>query len=639
MQRAGSGKRPWLVIIIVIIGVMAPTAGILWFMNEAMQNERLAVRQRLAEAYQSQLQIAAARVQAFWRDKLTLISRATGRGSNANTFADLVRNGVADSVLLYDGQGRLVYPDLADIPPPGSAPSSLQWLQARGLENESNAPQAAAGVYAQIVRKTSDSTEAARALVSQARCLYKAGQPDAAIDLLTALFNTSRYRTTLDEQGRLIVPNALLFAIRIMKESSHPDLHQLATKLSDQLKDYGIPMRASQRQFLMRQLKTLCADCPDFPTLAAEEIAAAYWERHRAGLRPGQLQLTALPEIWGTETGDGKVVALFRQSNLLAAMDSAMMPAAVRGIRFELLPPGKSLADSSPFLTASLEDALSSWQLALSLDGPDPFAAVSGRRNTIYLWTGILVTGAIALLALLLAAYVQRQIRLTRLKNDLIATVSHELKTPLSSMRVLVDTLLAGRYRDSQQTVEYLQLIAKENSRLSNLIDNFLTFSRMEHRRATFERSTLKAEEIVRSAVETLDDRLRAPGCTLEIVLAPGLPSLIGDRDALVTVLVNLLDNALKYSGNPKHIGMRSFAANGSVCIEVSDDGIGFSRRAAKRIFDRFYQVDRSLTRRVGGCGLGLSIVKFIVTAHGGVVSAQSQLGKGSTFTVRLPAG
>jgi signal transduction histidine kinase len=120
--------------------------------------------------------------------------------------------------------------------------------------------------------------------------------------------------------------------------------------------------------------------------------------------------------------------------------------------------------------------------------------------------------------------------------------------------------------------------------------------------------------------------------------LAPGLPKVIGDRDALVTVLVNLLDNALKYSGDEKKIQLRGSTSNGNVYLEVQDNGIGFPRSAAKKIFDRFYQVDQSLSRRTGGCGLGLSIVKFIVAAHKGSITAKSQPGKGSTFTVQLPA-
>jgi signal transduction histidine kinase len=228
--------------------------------------------------------------------------------------------------------------------------------------------------------------------------------------------------------------------------------------------------------------------------------------------------------------------------------------------------------------------------------------------------------------------------RLTRLKNDLIATVSHELKTPLASMRMLVDTLLEGRYRDQGQVTEYLQLIGRENQRLSRLIDNFLAFSRMERNKHAFQLAKVPVAEIVAAAVEAVQERFAGPGCQLEVEVAPDVPAVVGDRDALVTVLLNLLDNAYKYTREQKHVCVRAYSANGQVVLEVRDNGIGIPRRAQRRIFERFYQVDQSLTRKAGGCGLGLSIVQFIVTAHGGSIGVASDMASGTTFTVRLQA-
>jgi signal transduction histidine kinase len=120
--------------------------------------------------------------------------------------------------------------------------------------------------------------------------------------------------------------------------------------------------------------------------------------------------------------------------------------------------------------------------------------------------------------------------------------------------------------------------------------------------------------------------------------MAADLPPVIGDREALVTVLVNLLDNAHKYTGDDKHVVLRASASGEQVCLEVQDNGIGIPRRAMRKVFDRFYQVDQSLARKTGGCGLGLSIVRFIIEAHEGTIEVDSQVGKGSVFTVRLPA-
>jgi signal transduction histidine kinase len=132
-------------------------------------------------------------------------------------------------------------------------------------------------------------------------------------------------------------------------------------------------------------------------------------------------------------------------------------------------------------------------------------------------------------------------------------------------------------------------------------------------------------------------ERFNTPGCQFETQIVPDLPPVVADADALVTAVVNLLDNAYKYSGDEKQITLSARAENGSVFFAVKDNGIGLSPRDTKRIFKRFFQVDQRLSRSGGGCGLGLSIVKFIVTAHHGSVRVESQPGRGSTFTISLP--
>jgi signal transduction histidine kinase len=242
----------------------------------------------------------------------------------------------------------------------------------------------------------------------------------------------------------------------------------------------------------------------------------------------------------------------------------------------------------------------------------------------------------------------RRQRRLTRLKNDLVATVSHELKTPLASIRLLVDTLLDGEgtsgspAAQSHQSRQYLELIAQENTRLTRLIDNFLTFSRMERGKHQFDFQQVDAADIVDRAVAAVGDRFDGVAAKLNIEIERRLP-LVGDVDALVTVVVNLLDNASKYTAEPKRIAIRARRQSAAgppdqIVIAVADNGIGLSPRAVRKVFDRFYQVDQRLSRSCGGCGLGLSIVKYFVEAHGGQVSVESRVGDGTTFTVSLPA-
>ncbi|NQT13902.1 MAG: sensor histidine kinase, partial [Planctomycetes bacterium] len=254
-----------------------------------------------------------------------------------------------------------------------------------------------------------------------------------------------------------------------------------------------------------------------------------------------------------------------------------------------------------------------------------------------YFWTGILVIAAMSMFAAIIAQAFRHQMRLSRLKNDLVATVSHELKTPLASIRLLVDTLLDEPEPREEKVREYLELVAKENLRLSRLIDNFLAFSRMERNRHAFEFAEIRAADVIEATVEVVRERFGEPRCRFDVEVAAGLPPIEADADALVTVLLNLLDNAWKYSGEKKHIVLRAYAGGGDVCFEVEDNGIGLSKAATRKVFKRFYQVDRRVSREIGGVGLGLSIVQFIVTVHDGTVRVRSRPGRGSAFTVGIP--
>ena len=244
---------------------------------------------------------------------------------------------------------------------------------------------------------------------------------------------------------------------------------------------------------------------------------------------------------------------------------------------------------------------------------------------------------SVGVLTALALGLVRRQAALTQLRNDLVANVTHELKTPLASMRLLVDTLLDAPQLDERTAREYLELIAKENLRLSRLMDNFLMFSRIERNKYTFDFREVPAATIVEEAASAVRKRFDTPGCRFHVNTHAALPTVAADADAMVTALVNLLDNAWKYSGEQKEITLAAEARNDAVCFKVTDDGIGLSPRDSPRIFQRFYRVNRHLAQTSAGCGLGLSIVQFIVSAHKGTVSVESQPEHGSTFTITLP--
>ncbi|HOW73607.1 MAG TPA: HAMP domain-containing sensor histidine kinase [Phycisphaerae bacterium] len=637
---SGTGFGP--VLLLLIVAVVAPTACLLWLITQATQNERLAIRQKLENAYRAELQEVRVRLEDWWRDRTDRLTALAADVPAGERFAKLVDEGLADSFILCNTQGELVYPVLPWPRVPESQPTGgpEEWVKAEDLI-AAGALMEAAGIYQAIADQTTEIDLAAQALMAQARCLGGSGHHQAAIDVLVHRLSEPRYGNARDSNGRLIVPSAQLVALEMMagRPADQSDFGRTARDLRARLLNYREPvMPTAQRLFLMERLGSLVPQ-PGFERWDAEKLALDYVESQTPLPSTTILTRTLLNRVWQLASEDKTVVALLQESRIVsetAAMAKkwATLPEAAVWV----FPTGAGLSDRDCFLREPVGQTMTDWQFNVKLAGPNPFAKAAERQIAIYWWTGILVILACAAVTLVLARHMGRQVRLTRLKNDLIATVSHELKTPLSSVRVLVETLLDNECGNPRQTREYLEMIARENQRLSRLIDNFLTFSRMERNKRAFEMRAVSLSEVAKDAVEAVHERFHAAGFQLEIKTAPQLPQVTGDRDALVTLLVNLLDNALKYARNDRRVAVRINAVGDQVCMAVEDHGIGLSRRDIRRIFDRFYQVDRSLSRESGGCGLGLSIVEFIVDAHGGRIDVRSQPGQGSTFSIWLPA-
>ncbi len=227
--------------------------------------------------------------------------------------------------------------------------------------------------------------------------------------------------------------------------------------------------------------------------------------------------------------------------------------------------------------------------------------------------------------------------RLERLRQDFVANVSHELKTPLSVIKAHVETLIDGAIEDVQNRGRFLDQIARQSDRLQALILDLLSLARIESGSELFDFQAVPLDALVHACVER--HRPRAEARKLVLLVEPDAPpsSAWADEEALDQALENLLDNALKYTpeGGEVRVGWRQ--EDGQACIEVSDTGIGIPEGDLPRIFERFYRVDKARSRELGGTGLGLSIVKHLVQALHGSVRATSRVGAGTTFTVRVP--
>jgi signal transduction histidine kinase len=230
-----------------------------------------------------------------------------------------------------------------------------------------------------------------------------------------------------------------------------------------------------------------------------------------------------------------------------------------------------------------------------------------------------------------------REMKLARLKSDFVANVSHELRTPLALIRLYAETLELGRINAQEKYQEYYRIIREESERLSALINNILDFSRIEAGRKEYDFKETNLGELVRSTLDSYRFQIQQNGFVYEENISADVPPVNVDREAIARSLLNLINNALKYSKEQKYIGVHLYRANGSVKLEVQDHGIGIPPAEQEKIFEKFYRCGDPLVHNIKGSGLGLSLVRHIARAHGGDVSVESIPEKGSKFTILLP--
>jgi signal transduction histidine kinase len=289
------------------------------------------------------------------------------------------------------------------------------------------------------------------------------------------------------------------------------------------------------------------------------------------------------------------------------------------------------------FITQSLGFAFTNWRVGIrdACTSPEELAAHQFRNNMM--WTGgafVVLIGAIGLAA----GSVARQMRLSQMKSDFVSNVSHELRTPLSSIRVFGEYMRLGRVTKDDKIREYGEYIEAESRRLTALINNILDFSKIESAEKQYRFCPTDVVELVEHTVAGFEMPLRESGVSISFAAEGPCPPLLPiDKDAIAQVVVNLLDNAVKYSNGNKKIDVTVTGARDDVRIQVRDHGIGIPPSERKKIFEKFYRVGSGLVHDVKGSGLGLSIVQHVAQAHGGSVEVESEVGRGSAFTIVLP--
>jgi signal transduction histidine kinase len=502
-----------------------------------------------------------------------------------------------------------------ETPPPPDPPPPLGEIVARErpdlagliaraahLEFAEGNPALAAEAYAELEAQCEHAPTLARLRHARGRALLAAGNADAAREAYERLLATPA--EVRSESGLPLAVVAALHLAELGAAAPPPPLDAL------DLYERGLVLARLGRS----------ADLAAVRALQSADPAAGDAFVRRDGYA---FLVAALP--------DGTRAALplgdFPSSAARRRLDDL---GAAAGLVVSLDPPDAPVAQA-PVAAAP---PLTLWAAAA-----DPAALEAAHRRRALL-LGAMLVGLLAALAAamgLTVRAVSRELELARLKSDFASSVSHELKTPLTSIRMFAEMLESGKVADESKRAEYYRLMHRESVRLSNLVQNVLDFARIEEGRKTYRRRPEPLGPVATEAVEIFRAVAQEAGFRFRLDL-PAEPAVADvDREAILQALLNLLDNAVKYSGEPGEIVVALAAADGKARLSVQDRGPGVAPEDLPRIFEKFTRGGDAMTRAVPGAGLGLALVRHVAEAHGGTAGVESRPGEGSRFTVELP--
>jgi signal transduction histidine kinase/tetratricopeptide (TPR) repeat protein len=301
----------------------------------------------------------------------------------------------------------------------------------------------------------------------------------------------------------------------------------------------------------------------------------------------------------------------------------------------EALSSGK--ADPGSAFVLGFEQDFPPWQIRIFQKFPQSVERQYNLRRNVYILIVGVVMAVLFLGGFMAIRSTAKMVELARLKSEFVATVSHEFRTPLMSIRYLSEMLDGGRVKGEAKKKIYFGKIKKESERLSRLIENMLDFSKIEAGMKEYKFEGVSVKELIEEISTRFKQYMADKKMTLDCEIQDDLPAVRADREAISRALFNLLDNAVKYSGKNPVIHLRAFCDGEAVFLEVQDKGAGIGKDDQKKVFEKFYRSSHPVSKSIEGSGIGLTLVEHIVKAHGGQVRIESDLGQGTTVTIELP--
>jgi signal transduction histidine kinase len=597
---------------IFLLAVALPSIGLGWLALRSANEQQIILERRTAELYQKETDAVA-------KDARGLIDEER-RG-----FAERVRQLLAD-----ESASELAHDFAAKLSRAWPRPAIGFALNAEG-------------------NLISPSTEEARGDAERQRFLqnngaFLSGTSPATVYTVPAdeLNRVEQRRKTMDRlenqvAGQKSAPKTKDITVSPPTAIAPPMNQKEESAQSTQLRNVA-PQRVqkdnapavSQLVPATADFKALTSDHPEgvVTRFMQDRLEILFWLRPPEA--PGMvfgclLNLDALTDLWRDALPDTA-----SREYVIALLNDKTRPVATQ-------PPGETRRDwRRPFVASEIGEALPHWEAALYLMRPDQLkeSARSVRRTLL-----LLVAAAFAAIAFggwAVFADARRQLALAQKKTDFVSNVSHELKTPLTSIRMFAEMMQSGNAAEDKRP-QYLRIIVAEAERLTRLINNVLDFARLERKQKRYDFRPLDLHAVLAKTWEGHELHLREQGFTTRWQAAPPPYPVRGDEDALAQIFVNLLSNAEKYSTDRKEIEIHSYLTDHSVHVSVLDRGTGVPAGEETKIFEAFYRAHDSLASGIQGSGLGLTLAQRVAKEHGGEITYQAREGGGSNVTLRLP--
>ena len=634
-------EPPRRVLVLFVVVTMVPAAAMAWLGWQLLEQDRALEAQRVQERLDRAADLIGSALDRRLNDAVERLPSLAEPNADALAVVCL-----PDGIEVTPG-GRLLYYPV--VPLSDGAPPRV-FEAGEALEFRQQDIAGAIAAYRSLARDASPSVRAG-ALVRLGRTLRKAGRHAEALDAYERLGQLNSTRVG-GIPAELMARGARLVVLRSLGRTA--DAGAEAQALYRDLQHGRWVLDRVSYEFNVQEVERQLAARPEDEAdrKAALALAAAVeslWDEWQV-IRRGEANPRGRRSIWVHERGEllawagtrGRLVALvagpaYLETQLRQVWQGlGVMLVLADGdahvVRQDVLAPGQLQ------VTRSMASTGLPWTLRVaSADPAADAAATAGRRRLLL--AGLVLMGLVVVAgSYFTARAVARELAVARLQSDFVSAVSHEFRTPLTSMRHLTELLDRGVVAEDGRRKQYYAALSHETTRLHRLVESLLNFGRMEAGALEYRFEPVSIAELTAEVVEEFRQEASADGRRIEYHADASTPTLAADREALARAVWNLLDNAVKYSPRATVIQVKVTSSDGHVAVDVRDDGPGVPAAEQKQIFKKFVRGAAARTAQVKGTGIGLAMVQHIVRAHHGELRLESQPGKGSTFSIVLPA-